>query len=53
MIFAIKAEIGDQELIHSNQRAETMYGGKQITTGDTIFIIASENEGGPGSSPAA
>jgi threonine dehydratase len=25
-----------------------MYGGKHITTGDTIFIFASENEGGAG-----
>jgi hypothetical protein len=25
-----------------------MYGGRQIAEGDTIFIFASENEGGPG-----
>jgi len=25
-----------------------MYGGKHIAVGDTIFIFASENEGGPG-----
>jgi hypothetical protein len=25
-----------------------MYGGKHIATGDTIFVFASENEGGPG-----
>ena len=25
-----------------------MYGGKSIAPGDTIFIFASENEGGPG-----
>src|SRR5262249_31654805 len=25
-----------------------MYGGKRIAKGDTIFIFASENEGGPG-----
>src|SRR6476660_2594792 len=49
MMFAIKAEI-------SNLRAETfafsaqktMYGGKQIAEGDTIYVFASENEGGPG-----
>ncbi len=49
MIFAIKAEV-------SNPRAETfafsaqktMYGGKRIANGDTIFVFASENEGGPG-----
>jgi hypothetical protein len=49
MTFAIKAEI-------SNPRAKTftfaaqktMYGGKHIAKGDTIFLFASENEGGPG-----
>ena len=25
-----------------------MYGGKKIARGDTVFIFASENEGGPG-----
>jgi hypothetical protein len=48
-IFVIKAEV-------TNLRAETfafsaqktMYGGKHIAEGDTIFIFASENEGGPG-----
>jgi len=49
MMFAIKAEV-------SNPRAKTfgfsaqktMYGGKQIAKGDTIFVFASENEGGQG-----
>jgi hypothetical protein len=27
---------------------KTMYDGKRIATGDTIFVFASENEGGPG-----
>ena len=27
---------------------KTMYGGKRIAKGDTIFIFASENKGGPG-----
>ena len=48
-IFAIKAEV-------RNPRAETfafkaqktMYGGRRIAKGDTIFVFASENEGGPG-----
>jgi len=31
----------------------TMYGGKHIAEGDTIFIFASENEGGPGLSDEA
>jgi hypothetical protein len=25
-----------------------MYGGRQIAKGDTVFVFASENEGGPG-----
>jgi hypothetical protein len=49
MTFAIKAEVGDpraETLTFSSQK--TMYGGKCIAKGDTIFIFASENEGGPG-----
>ena len=49
MVFAIKAEVGDpsaQTFAFSTQK--TMYGGKHIASGDTIFIFASENEGGPG-----
>jgi len=48
-MFAIKAEIGDPgapAFVFSEQK--TMYGGKHIAAGDTIFIFASENEGGPG-----
>lgn len=49
MAFAIKAAI-------SNPRAKTitfiaqktMYGGKHIAKGDTVFLFASENEGGQG-----
>jgi len=49
MTFIIKAEV-------SNERAKafafpaqkTMYGGKHIAKGDSIFIFASENEGGSG-----
>jgi hypothetical protein len=49
MAFAIKAEV-------SNPRAKTfaftaqktMYGGKLIDEGDTVFLFASENEGGQG-----
>jgi hypothetical protein len=49
MIFAIKAELSDPgaELFAFNEQ-KTMYGGKFITEGDTIFIFASENEGGSG-----
>jgi hypothetical protein len=49
MIYAIKAEIRDpraQTFVFTAQK--TMYGGKHIAAGDTIFIFASENEGGRG-----
>ena len=48
-MFAIKAEVSDpsaERFMFSAQK--TMYGGKQIAKGDTIFVFASENQGGPG-----
>jgi hypothetical protein len=48
-MFAIKAEVSDpgaETFVFSAQK--TMYGGKHIAKGDTIFVFASENEGGPG-----
>ena len=48
-MFAIKAEVSDplaKTFAFSAQK--TMYGGKHIAKGDTIFVFASENEGGPG-----
>ena len=48
-MFAIKAEVGDpgaEAFAFSEQK--TMYGGKRIAVGDTIFVFASENEGGAG-----
>ena len=48
-MFAIKAEVIDpsaKSFAFSVQK--TMYGGKHIARGDTIFVFASENEGGPG-----
>ena len=48
-MFAIKAEVSDsgtEAFAFSKQK--TMYGGKHIAGGDTIFVFASENEGGPG-----
>jgi hypothetical protein len=49
MSFAIKTEVSDP---HAETFAftaqKTMYGGKHIAKGDTIFVFASENEGGPG-----
>ena len=49
MMFAIKAEVSDpwaETFALSAQK--TMYGGKHIAKGDTIFVFASENQGGPG-----
>ncbi|HTW34412.1 MAG TPA: hypothetical protein VMD53_07335 [Rhizomicrobium sp.] len=49
MAYAIKAEIRDpraKTFVFTAQK--TMYGGKLIAAGDTIFIFASENEGGQG-----
>src|SRR6266498_1943993 len=49
MMFAIKAEVNDPLAeTFSFSAQKTMYGGKHIAKGDTIFIFASENEGGPG-----
>ena len=49
MMFAIKAEVRDLKAKSFSFRAQkTMYGGKRIAKGDTIFVFASENEGGPG-----
>ena len=49
MTFAIKTEVSDpraRTFVFSAQK--TMYGGKRIAKGDTIFVFASENEGGTG-----
>ncbi len=49
MIFAIKAEANDPSAaIFAFDAQKTMYGGKHIASSDTIFIFASENEGGSG-----
>jgi hypothetical protein len=49
MTFAIKAEVSDpQAETFAFSAQKTMYGGKHISKGDTIFVFASENEGGPG-----
>lgn len=48
-MFAIKAEVSEPRAETFTFRAQkTMYGGKNIARGDTIFIFASENEGGAG-----
>ena len=49
MVFAIKAEVSNPSAETFRFSAvKTMYGGKRIAEGDTIFIFASENEGGSG-----
>src|ERR1700747_229011 len=48
-MFAIKAEVIEpREKTFAFSAKKTMYGGKHIANGDTIFVFASENEGGPG-----
>src|SRR5262245_1741085 len=47
--FAIKAEIRDVKAKSFTFTAQkTMYGGKTIAAGDTIYLFASENAGGAG-----
>ena len=49
MAFAIKVEVADPSAKTFTFSAQkTMYGGKRIAEGDTIFVFASENEGGAG-----
>jgi hypothetical protein len=49
MAFAIKARIDDPRAETFGFAAQkTMYGGRRIAAGDTIFLFASENEGGQG-----
>ena len=49
MAFAIKAEIFDpRATMFAFTAQKTMYGGKHIAAGDTVFVFASENEGGHG-----
>ena len=49
MMFAIKTEVRDpQAKTFAFKAQKTMYGGKRIGKGDTIYVFASENEGGPG-----
>jgi hypothetical protein len=49
LAFAIKAEVGDpRAATFAFSAQKTMYGGKRIAPGDTIFVFASVNEGGAG-----
>ena len=48
-MFAIKVEVSDPGAETFAFKAQkTMYDGKHIAKGDTIFVFASENEDGPG-----
>ena len=48
-VYAIKVEINNPEAnIFDFPNQKTMYGGKKVVVGDTIYLFASENEGGPG-----
>jgi hypothetical protein len=49
MAYAIKAEVVDPRagtFVFTAQK--TMYGGKLIAEGETVYVFASENEGGQG-----
>ena len=49
MAFAIKAEVRDPRAkAFAFVAQKTMYGGKRVAKGDTVFVFASENEGGTG-----
>ena len=49
MPFAIKTEMRDPRARRFAFTAQkTMYGGKHVAEGDTVFVFASENEGGQG-----
>jgi hypothetical protein len=48
-MFLIKAEVRDPRAkTFAFNAQKTMYGGKKIAKGDTIFVFASETQGGPG-----
>jgi hypothetical protein len=49
MAFAIKTEVcHPRAKIFVLTAQKTMYGGKHIAEGDTVFVFASENQGGQG-----
>ena len=49
MVFVIKAEVRDPRAkTFAFSAQKTMYGGRNIAEGDTVFVFASENEGGRG-----
>lgn len=46
--FVVKAEVQNPEADAFSFRQKTMYRGKEIAVGDTIFIFASDHRGGQG-----
>lgn len=47
MPYAIKAEVSDPRATAFTFTAQkSMYGGKHVAAGDTVYVFASENEGG-------
>ena len=49
MAYVIKAEVsGSPARTWTVTAQKTMYGGKRIAAGDTVYVFASENEGGEG-----
>ena len=49
LTLAIKAEVSDPGAsTFEFKEQKTMYGGKQVARGDTIYVFATENEGGSG-----
>jgi hypothetical protein len=49
MTYVVKADVRRPRAATFAFRSQkTMYGGKRIAKGDSIFVFASENEGGPG-----
>ena len=49
MVYAIKAAVVDAAAASDVFTAQkTMYGGKRIAVGDTVYVFASETEGGQG-----
>lgn len=49
MAYAIKAAVPDPDAeTFAFAAQKTMYGGKQIAEGDTVFVFASETQGGQG-----
>ena len=49
MVFAVKAEVRDlRAQTFTFPAQKTMYGGKHVAEGDTVFVFASETDGGHG-----